>query len=72
VHSLPLFDAAAAPYVPVTAAQVAAARRDAARLNIGWVLTWHSNLAIVGYLRQTGFRFSYRADGVSVYRPARR
>ena len=72
VHTLPLFDTRPASYVPVTAAQVATARRDAARLNIGWVLAWYSNPAIVTYLTQTGFHFSYRADGVSVYRPAAR
>ena len=72
VHALPVFDVQPAPYVPVTAAQVAAARRDAAQLNIGWVLAWYSSPAIVSYLTQTGFRFSYRTDGVSVYRPAPR
>ena len=44
-------------------------RRNAQRLHIGWVLLWYSNPAIVQYLSQTGFRFDYRADGVSVYRP---
>jgi hypothetical protein len=67
---LPLFDRIPASYTPLTAAQVAAGRRNAQRLNIGWVLLWYSNPAIVQYLGQTGFRPDYRADGVSVYRPA--
>jgi hypothetical protein len=58
-------------YTPLTAAQVAAGRRDARRLHIGWVVVWYSNPAIVQYLHETGFRFAYRADGVSVYQPGR-
>jgi 4-amino-4-deoxy-L-arabinose transferase-like glycosyltransferase len=69
---LPLFDRMPASYTPLTAAQVAAGRRNAQRLNIGWVLLWYKNPALVQYLSQTGFRFGYRADGVSVYRPANR
>ena len=68
---LPLFDRMPASYTPLTAAQVAAGRRNAQRLNIGWVLLWYKNPALVQYLSQTGFRFDYQADGVSVYRPAR-
>jgi hypothetical protein len=67
---LPLFDRIPASYTPLAPAQVAAARRDAQRLDIGWVVVWFSNPAIAGYLAETGFRFSYRADGASVYRPA--
>jgi hypothetical protein len=69
---LPLFNRIPASYTPLTAAQVAAGRRNARRLNIGWVLLWYKNPALVQYLSQTGFRFDYRADGVSVYRPAGR
>ena len=55
-----------------SAAQQATARQDAANLDIGWVLAWRRlTPAVSGYLSATGFRFSYRADGVSVYRPAR-
>jgi hypothetical protein len=68
---------------PSSAAQLAAARRDAWRLDIGWVLLWstsklvsrqlaargYRNRKIIRYLAATGFRFGYRADGVSVYRP---
>jgi hypothetical protein len=43
---------------------------NARRINIGWVLLWTHNRHIEHYLRTTGFRFAYRADGVSVYRPA--
>jgi hypothetical protein len=35
------------------------------------VLAWRRlRPAVSRYLAATGFRFSYRADGVSVYRPA--
>jgi hypothetical protein len=67
----PLFARKLSSYTPLSAADIAAGRRDARRLDIGWVVVWYSNPAIVQYLHQTGFRFAYRADGVSVYRPAR-
>lgn len=61
----------------VSAARLAAARRDARRLGIGWVLVWptpsrrwpRARPTVLRYLQATGFRFDYRADGVSVYRP---
>jgi len=54
-------------------ALLAAARQDAEGMDIGWVLAWHRlKPAVSSYLTATGFRFSYRADGVSVYRPGRR
>jgi 4-amino-4-deoxy-L-arabinose transferase-like glycosyltransferase len=67
----PLWAKKPSPYTPLTAAEIAAGRRDARRLHIGWVVVWYSNPAIVQYLHQTGFGFAYRADDVSVYRPAR-
>jgi hypothetical protein len=53
-------------------AQIAAARADLRRLDVGWVLVWWQkpSPALTGYLSATGFRFAYSADGVSVYRPA--
>ena len=52
---------------PVT---TAAARRSARQLGIGWVLLWPGTPRTVApYLRETGFAFSYQADGVRVYRP---
>ena len=66
-----------------TPAQVAAARADARAMHVGWVLVWpqqrvpdgkpvpYWNQGMIGYLRRTGFRFAYRADGVLVYRAAR-
>jgi hypothetical protein len=69
---LPLFDRIPASYTPLTAAEITASQRSARRLDIGWVLLWYKNPALVQYLSQTGFRFDYRADGVSVYRPAGR
>jgi hypothetical protein len=56
-----------------TPAQLAAARLDARHMDVGWVLVWGTGggtPAVIQYLRETGFRFDYRADGVSVYRPA--
>ncbi len=69
---LPLFDRIPSAYTPLTAAQIAASHRNARRLDIGWVLLWYKNPALVQYLGQTGFRFFYRIDGVSVWRPANR
>ncbi len=55
---------------PVSAAELAAARRDVRRMDIGWVLDWGgANSQVVRYLTDTGFVFDYRADQVSVYRP---
>jgi hypothetical protein len=59
-------------YIQLSAAQIAAARRDVRHLDIGWVLLWRRNRADRRFLAQTGFRFDYRADGVLVYRPATR
>jgi hypothetical protein len=54
---------------PVPAAGLAAARRDARRMDIGWVLVWSKASQAVPYLKSAGFVFDYRADDVSVYRP---
>ena len=56
--------------VPGSAADIVASRADAHRMGIGWVLVWGQIPAVDRYLAETGFRFDYRADGVSVYRPA--
>jgi len=67
---------------PIPAAELAAARRDASALRIGWLLVWtkhwmapnrprHHHLhygAIYRYLTAAGFRLDYQADGVKVYR----
>ncbi len=45
------------------------ARQDGRRLGIGWALVWRPRGVAVRYLIALGFRFDYRADGVSVYRP---
>jgi hypothetical protein len=56
----------------VPAAKVAGARRDARRMDIGWVLVWPGTTPqVVSYLTDTGFVLDYRADGVAVYRPGR-
>ncbi len=62
----------------VTGRRLAAARADARRLDIGWVLVWptpgrlitRAGPDVIRYLTATGFAFAYRADGVSVYRPS--
>jgi hypothetical protein len=57
-----------------SSADLAAARLDARRMGIGWVLVWSTGgrtPAVIQYLRQAGFRFDYQADGVRVYRPGR-
>ncbi|HEX9066512.1 MAG TPA: hypothetical protein VF843_15495 [Streptosporangiaceae bacterium] len=53
-----------------TPAHWRAARANARQMHVGWVLVWERDPHIVRFLRRTGFRFAYRADGVSVYRPA--
>jgi hypothetical protein len=60
---------------PNTPAQLRAARRSARLMHIGWVLVWVHSPGIRRFLPGlwrflpgTGFRFDYRADGVSVYR----
>jgi len=50
-------------------ALVAAARAESRRMNVGWIIVWHSTERIRRYLAVTGFRFHYRANGASVYRP---
>ena len=62
----------------VAGRRLAAARADARRLGIGWVLVWptpgrlitRAIPDVIRYLTATGFAFAYRADGVSVYRPS--
>jgi hypothetical protein len=51
-------------------ALLAAARRDARAMHVGWILAWQHTPAITSYLARTGFRPAYTADGVQVYRPA--
>jgi hypothetical protein len=53
---------------PTTTAERTAARADARRMNIGWILLWQPTRHLVYLLRHTGFHLDYRADGVSVYR----
>ncbi len=64
-------------YLKLTAAQLAAARQDAARMHIGWAVVWKRNISvssfIIPYLRDTGFRYDYRypmhgRDSVLVFR----
>ncbi len=45
-----------------------AARLDARKMDVGWVIVWHPVAGLTQYLTRTGFRFGYRADGVPVYR----
>ena len=48
---------------------IAAARQDARRMNVGWVIVWHPGPGVLHYLARTGFRLDYSAGGVLVYRP---
>jgi hypothetical protein len=52
-------------------AQVARARADLRTLHVGWVVVWlrKPGPALSQYLSAVGFRFAYRADGASAYRP---
>jgi hypothetical protein len=50
-------------------ALIAAARRDARQMDIGWVIVWHSSPGVLRYLDRTGFRPDYAADGALMYRP---
>jgi hypothetical protein len=52
-------------------AQVARARADLRTLHVGWVVVWlpEPGPALSQYLSAVGFRFAYRADGASAYRP---
>jgi hypothetical protein len=70
-HGIPLAPAQNAAGNQVTKPQVAAARADARKMGVGWVLVWtKKNPVIKDFLAATGFRLSYQADGVTVYRPA--
>lgn len=50
-------------------AQLQIAAESAAHMHIGWVLLWVFNKHLRAFLVGTGFRYSYRADGASVWRP---
>jgi len=50
-------------------AQLLLAAENAARMHIGWVLLWVFNKHLRAFLVATGFSYSYRADGASVWRP---
>jgi hypothetical protein len=58
--------------VHASRARLAAARRDARNMGVGWVLVWTKNPVLVRYLLDVGFRLDYQADGVAVYRPVSR
>jgi hypothetical protein len=51
-------------------ALIAAARQDAHRMNVGWVIVWRQSGGILRYLARTGFQLDYRVGPVLVYRPA--
>jgi hypothetical protein len=57
-------------HIKNTAAEFTQARANARQMNIGWVLVWRQQPAVLRVLRLTGFRRAYEADGVLVYRPA--
>jgi hypothetical protein len=55
----------------LSASQLAAARRDAGRLHLGWAVVWKRNISIdsfvLTYLKDTGFIYRYRDGNVLVY-----
>jgi hypothetical protein len=52
-------------------ASPAAARQNAQRMDVGYVLLWPGTpKQVVPYLQSMGFVFDYKADGVRVWRPA--
>ena len=54
-----------------TPQQLAAARRDARRMHVGWVIDWKPlTPEISRFLAGAGFRLDYTVSGVAVYRPA--
>lgn len=57
--------------VRTTVAEFSQVRASARQMNIGWVLVWRQQPAVLRVLRMSGFRLAYEADGVLVYRPAR-
>ena len=58
--------------IKLSPAQLAAARRDASRLHLGWAVVWKRNISIdsfvLTYLKDTGFAYKYRDGNVLVYR----
>ena len=50
-------------------AEIQQAAENAAQMHIGWVLLWVFNKHLRAFLVETGFSYSYRADGASVWRP---
>jgi hypothetical protein len=50
-------------------ALLSAARAEARRMNVGWVIVWQWSGNLIRYLETTGFKFDYGADGALVYRP---
>ena len=53
-------------------ALLAAARAEARRMDVGWVIVWKQSPDVLTYLANTGFHFAYAAHGAWVYRPAAR
>jgi hypothetical protein len=54
-----------------TPRQLAAARRDAGRMHVGWVIDWKPRTPEISrFLAGAGFRLDYTVSGVAVYRPA--
>jgi len=55
--------------LPMTPAEIRAARTDARALHIGWLVLWHRKDSVQRFLGLAGFGFDYRVGKVSVYRP---
>jgi hypothetical protein len=37
-------------------------------MGVGWAIVWKRTAFVYAYLRQVGFRYDYRVNGVNVYR----
>ena len=57
------------PKYDLSPAQLAAARRDARRMNVRWIIVWPNGVrnALRRYLNSTGFTIDYRVRHVVVY-----
>jgi hypothetical protein len=66
----PLGEAEALTHITSDTALIAAARADARRMDVGWVIVWQQNPDVLHYLATAGFHLDYRVGRILVYRPA--
>jgi hypothetical protein len=66
----PLPEAETLTHTTSDTALIAAARADARRMHVGWVIVWRQSPDVLRYLARTGFHVDYRVGRILVYRPA--